>query len=251
MEYFKTIKGYENYQISNYGNVLSVKKGIFLKKVVVCGYECVNLCVNGKKKMHKVHRLVAEAFLPNPNNYPCVNHKDEDKTNNFIWVNDDGTVDPLRSNLEWCSSAYNNAYGTRGKRISAAISGEKHYLYGKQHTEEFKRQVSEKLKGRPSPNKGKRASEETRLRMSVAHRNITETTRNKMKINYLQIKEELIKSAVESNRRVVNQYDKEGNLVKVWSSIKEAGDALGLNTPNIIACCKNKQKTCGGYVWRY
>lgn len=60
---------------------------------------------NGKPKMQSVHRLVAQAFIHNPNNMPVVNHIDEDKTNN------------LPSNLEWVSVAYNNVYGTRIQRV--------------------------------------------------------------------------------------------------------------------------------------
>lgn len=59
-----------------------------------------------KTKFIPVHRLVAKAFIPNPNNYPCINHKDEEKTNNNV------------ENLEWCNVKYNNSYGTRMKRIS-------------------------------------------------------------------------------------------------------------------------------------
>lgn len=53
------------------------------------------------------------------------------------------------------------------------------------------------------------------------------------------------------NKRKVKQYTKDGEFVKEWDSIKEAAIELGLKTPNIIACCKNKQKTCGGYEWKY
>lgn len=68
----------------------------------------------------KAHRAVAQAFLPNPGNLPQVNHKDEDKTNNFVWVNEDGSVDPQKSNLEWCTCEYNRTYGTANQRISAS-----------------------------------------------------------------------------------------------------------------------------------
>ena len=70
------------------------------------GYLVVDLYATNKRKTFLVHRLVAEAFVPNPHNFPCVNHKDENKRNNNA------------DNLEWCTHEYNMAYGTRNKRIA-------------------------------------------------------------------------------------------------------------------------------------
>lgn len=132
-EIWKDIKGYEGlYQVSNYGRVKSLPKilphnkgGVRITKEKLLlihktnrGYLQVGLRVNGYEKLFSVHRLVAQAFIPNPHNYPCVNHKDENKLNNFVWVNEDGTVDLEKSNLEWCTIKYNSNYGTRNERLS-------------------------------------------------------------------------------------------------------------------------------------
>ena len=69
----------------------------------------VNLYKNKVMKTCLLHRLVAEAFLKNPNNYPCINHKDENKENNNV------------DNLEWCTHQYNNTYGTRLEHVSIPI----------------------------------------------------------------------------------------------------------------------------------
>ena len=100
IEEFRDIPGYEGmYEVSNLGRVKNVETGRILKPGKDrYGYLKVVLCKNGTRKTIKVHRLVALTFLPNPNNYPEVNHRDEDKTNN--------TVD----NLEWCTRDYNNNY---------------------------------------------------------------------------------------------------------------------------------------------
>ncbi len=102
MEEWRDIKGYEGlYQVSNEGNVRSLKKGIILKAANVNnGYLAVQLWDNGIPKMKLIHRLVAEAFIPNPDNLPQVNHKNEDKALNIV------------ENLEWCSAKYNMNYGT-------------------------------------------------------------------------------------------------------------------------------------------
>ena len=104
----KDIKGFEGlYAVTEEGQVWSYRRQKFLKP---CknryGYLCVCLVKNAKRYNKTIHQLVAKAFIPNPNNFIDVNHKDEDKTNNCV------------DNLEWCDDTYNNNYGTRSKRAS-------------------------------------------------------------------------------------------------------------------------------------
>lgn len=97
----KRIKGFEDYLINVFGDIYSMKSNIWLKQ---CNdkysYLYINLCKKGKYKKFKVHRLVAETFIPNPDNKPQVNHKDGNKQNNHI------------DNLEWvtCSENHIHAY---------------------------------------------------------------------------------------------------------------------------------------------
>ena len=114
------------YKVSNLGKILSLNyKNTGKAKLMTPGedkdgYLQVQLRKNGEYKMCKVHRLVAEAFLENPENKPQVNHKDEDKTNNFVFLNEDGTVNKEKSNLEWKTPKENSNHGTRNERISKA-----------------------------------------------------------------------------------------------------------------------------------
>lgn len=84
MQIWKDIEGYKgHYQISNYGNVRSLKKDAFLMKGgYLKGYKIISLWKNGTGKMFRVHRLVAAAFIPNPENKPCIDHIDGDRANN-------------------------------------------------------------------------------------------------------------------------------------------------------------------------
>ena len=115
---------YENYQVSNFGKILSLnykntgKAKLMNPSTNTDGYLKVNLWKNRKRKTCLVHRLVVETFLENPENKPQVNHKDEDKTNNFVFLNKDGSVDKEKSNLEWNSPKGNCNHGTRNERIS-------------------------------------------------------------------------------------------------------------------------------------
>lgn len=113
-EIWKDIEGYEGiYEISNLGRVRSFKNGkvrILKPLTNKRGYLRVQLRKNNSLKTLQIHRLVAQAFLPNPNNLPQVNHKDEDKTNNIV------------SNLEYCDAKYNNNYGNRNKKVAEALS---------------------------------------------------------------------------------------------------------------------------------
>lgn len=98
IEEFRDIPGYEGlYEVSNLGRVR--RNGKILKPSKnKKGYFQVSLCKNGTKKNARIHRLVAQSFISNPQNLPQINHKDEDKTNNAV------------ENLEWCDSKYNNNY---------------------------------------------------------------------------------------------------------------------------------------------
>lgn len=120
MEIYKDIEGFKGlYQISNLGNVKSLGNSQKRKEKVLKpaknnrGYLYVCLCNQEIRKIYKIHRLVAEAFVPNPNNLPEVNHKDENKTNN------------ADSNLEWCDHKYNINYGTHTERSAASRKNNK------------------------------------------------------------------------------------------------------------------------------
>lgn len=105
---FEPIKGFDNYLVSDAGHVLNRKTGRFLKpRTNNRGYVVYCLSKKGKHYYFLAHRLVAEAFIPNPNNLPEVNHKDEDKSHNY----DD--------NLEWCTRKYNTKYGTAHSRMKS------------------------------------------------------------------------------------------------------------------------------------
>lgn len=132
-EKWKEIKGYEGkYWISNYGR-LKNKEQIMKPMVSTNGYLIACLWKNNIQKKIVLHRLVAEAFIPNQNQYSDINHKDENKENNKI------------DNLEWCTHKYNMNYGS------------------------VKQKISEKAKGRTAWNKGKKCPEISARQLGKSH----------------------------------------------------------------------------------
>lgn len=119
LEQWKSIEEYkEAYEISNFGRVKNIKTGNVLKnRTDKDGYLDIALFKNGKRKRFKIHRLVAQAFIPNPENKPQVNHIDEDKTNNHV------------DNLEWCTIKYNVNYGTNRNRAAEKMSKKIKIIY--------------------------------------------------------------------------------------------------------------------------
>ena len=112
-EIWKDIPGYEGlYQVSNLGQVRSLNYNHTGRPELLSqgnngdGYKHVILYKNNSHRKGKIHRLVAEAFLENPKKLPCVNHKDENKSNNCV------------DNLEWCTHKYNSNYGTNRQRCA-------------------------------------------------------------------------------------------------------------------------------------
>ena len=122
------------YKVSNFGRILSLnyrntgRAKLMNSGTDKDGYLKVNLRKNRKRKTCLVHRLVAETFLPNPDNLPQVNHKiegDEGKSINMVIFNEDGSVNEKKSTIEWCTQEYNHNYGTINERISKAMTNGK------------------------------------------------------------------------------------------------------------------------------
>ena len=113
MEEFKKIDDYENYEISNMGNVRNTDTNMILKpcKNRDDGYFRVSLSKNNIRKTFLIHRLVGFAFIPNPQNLPCIDHINQDKTNNSI------------SNLRWVSKSNNNRNITKRQNTTSKFMG--------------------------------------------------------------------------------------------------------------------------------
>lgn len=116
MEVWKTIPGYEGrYEVSSLGNIKSINfaghgKNRILKKCLNAdGYEVTTLSKDGVPKFTLVHRLVAQVFVPNPNNLPFINHINENRSDNRA------------ENLEWCTASYNANFGSRNRRMAISL----------------------------------------------------------------------------------------------------------------------------------
>ena len=209
---WKDVKGYENlYQVSNDGLVRTSHKGlweILLAGRTKHGYYNVLLYKDGKRKNERVHRLVASAFIPNPNNYPYINHKDENPSNNHV------------DNLEWCTAEYNINYGTCKERIADSNSKPilKYDLEGNFICEYKSLAEAERIEG-------------------IDHATISLSCSGRVsyQCGYIWIykcDEDTIQERVQRVKRVykprkVAMYDRNGNYVKTYGSVLQASKTSG------------------------
>ena len=109
-EIWKPIEGYPDYEVSSLGRVKSLNYNHTDKEKILnpSSGEYLRVYLNGKGC--RIHRLVAQAFIPNPNNLPCINHKNENKYDNRV------------ENLEWCDYSYNVNYGSRNNKVAEKLS---------------------------------------------------------------------------------------------------------------------------------
>lgn len=238
-EVWKPIKDYEGlYEISNLGRVKSLNyggtgKGKVLKNIERSnGYLGVRLTKNGKTKAFKVHRLVAEAFIPNPEDKPCVDHINTIKNDNRV------------ENLRWATHKENMNNPLTKKKMSenyANFKGENHPMYGKHHSEETRKKMSKNhvdIKGENHPFYGKHHTEETKRKMSEAKKG-----------KYCGEKNHRSKSVV--------QIDPNTNeVVNIYFSASEVAKQTGFNQGAISQCCNGKYSRPGnniykGFKWMY
>lgn len=118
MENWRQIEGFEDYMVSDQGRVWTHKRNRILGVGRNnCGYLHVQLWKNGKEFTKRIHRIVAEHFIPNPKGLPEVHHIDEDKTNNAV------------SNLQWVSSAFNTEFSKAGYYVLFNENDERVEIY--------------------------------------------------------------------------------------------------------------------------
>ena len=245
-EEWRPIIGYDNkYEVSNKGNVrcLNYKNTNEVKILTPYktnrGYLRVDLYSNGKARHHSVHRLVANAFIPNPNNLPQVNHKDENPLNNHI------------DNLEWCTVSYNINYGNRNSKVSKILQETKDSIPIKQYTldgefiKEWKsaREI-ERVLGYNQANIRHCCEKQGRYAKGFQWRYSSETNGEE------SIEPITIYNTIPQAKPVL-QYDKQGHLIKEWEYCSMAARELGYDVSTIAKCCRGDYRTAYGYVWKY
>lgn len=250
-EEWRFVPFFENkYMVSNKGKIVSLNfKRSGIKKEMSPwlhkGYKLVTLCMNGKTKQIPIHRLVAEAFIPNPNNYPIVNHKDENKLNNCA------------DNLEWCTNEYNITYGTANQRraekgkvpiLQMTIDGKlvRRFDSAKEAGASLgvlnHSSITSVCKGKQKTAYGYnwRYEEEDRHLISLQTKSIRESQKN------INIKQGILKRS-----KVVCQFTLEGNLIKEFASCLIASKETGICKASIQHNCEGFRKTTHGFIFKY
>ena len=222
---WKDIKGYEGiYEISNHGVIKNKKTNKVKKQYIDCvGYYVVSLCKNNISKPKRVHCIIAETFIPNPLNLPCINHKDENKLNNNI------------ENLEWCTKGYNNRYGSRVQRI----------------TQKRKKKILQ-IDSNGVTVKEWDSIKEAANELGCNETQISRYARGVIKGMYKGFYWKYTKPFEYKPRKgkKIGKYDKDGNLLEVFSSIMEASYSSTVSSFTISTCLNGRCPTAGGYYWR-
>ena len=218
-----------NYLINDSGDnektVFSLHRNEWKKpQVYKNGYYFVSLFDNGKNKIFLLHRLIAELFIPNPDNKPCIDHINGDKSDNRI------------ENLRWCTYQENMNNPITRKRISNNRTGIK-------FSEETKKKLSKahkgKMSGKDNPFFGKHHSEETKKRISEYNKGKKITEEHKKK---------LVEGVIKKKSKKVIQYTLDGEFIKEWPSVSEC-KKNGFS--HVDSCCRGERKTANGFIWRY
>lgn len=263
-EIWRPVLGYEGYyEVSNLGNVRSVDRTVIcddgsirtikgkdrVKQFDYHGYPFVSLYKGAKGKNHHIHRLVAIAFIPNPGNKPTVDHIDRNPKNNTV------------ENLRWC---------TLRENVMNPLSVEyrREHLYIEETFEKAKRtKIKRNCINRERKvfmfsmdgellatfNSATIASRETGINATTIRNACRRARGGKSAGGYLWSRDEPScprYDAYESKQKSVYQYDENGNFLKEWPSVKDAGKAY--NVKNISRAARGAKKCkCAGFWWRY
>lgn len=237
-EEWRDVVGYEGlYKVSNLGNVYSCHVNRNLSAAThKDGYKFVILSNKGKQKYMMVHRLVAEAFIDNPDSSPIINHKDQNPANNNV------------DNLEWCdyvyNATYNDAHIKRGDSLSKHVyaydnSGELIAEYKSAHE-------AERITG--IHNSGIIASCRDDYRTCKGSVWSQKPLSKQEVLNRFKLNKE---KKCETKSKKVNQYDLDGNFIKSYQSTQEAGRQLGFSPSLVSGVCRGDHKFTHGYVFKY
>lgn len=249
-EIWKDVPNYEGlYQVSNLGRVKSNHNGKGHKPKVLTniprnGYVSVILCKNKSQKNVFVHRLVAKCFVPNPENKPCVNHIDGNKSN------------PCASNLEWCTQKENISHAIK----NGLFNPNKNYLVSKK-----KRATNPIYQFDKNGNFIKKwnSCRDICDYFGIKDNHIYDCISGKYhsaygfiwsktpELNNLQKSKSKKSTKRGAKGTKINQYSLNGNFLSSFSSQTEAAQKTGTRQSGISLCCKEKIKTAGGFIWKY
>lgn len=251
-EEWRPIPNFEGlYEVSNLGNVDSLnnynrkqKRKRLKPRLDIHGYYWVRLSNKQKIKKFKIHRLVAMCFIPNQNNLPCINHKDENRQNNRA------------DNLEWCTYQYNNTYGSRIEKMKEKIGVPIIQLTLDDKFVAIYNSISEaatifKINSSALTtvcrgNTDTACGYKWRYEDEEKYQKAIEKTKER--------KETKIKKCEARTKKLskpVLQFSIDGTFIKEYPSIKQAVTETGLYAGNIVDCCKERQKTTHGYIFKY
>lgn len=233
-EEWKPIKGYEGYYAaSTLGRICSIDriivgktktyviKGKILKpKLSKKGYLEVSLTKDKKLKSFRVHRIIAETFIPNPNNYPIINHINENKVDNNV------------DNLEWCTNKYNTTFYYKTRIVVYQYKGTSLLKKWNSLTE-----AAESVQG-------------TKDGIYHCCKGDLKTYKGFIWFSKIPTKEELKERNTNNKKVKVNLYSPELNLIKSFNSMTEAAKYANCNPSFISMCCSGIRKTINGNIWK-